>query len=154
MYLHGIKSRGITNFHSSWRFSLGIPSLAVVVQLQLIHRCRIPRRAIWPQGAMLNKSGPGCGDSGFMVRRQQRSAIWVEDAGPRVTSGRWKICSWTFLFLILYPFFLFMRLHIFGFGSCIWEWDIQKPERVGNDALLLLSLLRWKQEIPDVNQSY
>lgn len=37
-YEHRIKSRGITNFHSSPRFCLGIPCLAVVVRPLLMHR--------------------------------------------------------------------------------------------------------------------
>lgn len=47
---------------------------------------------------MLNKSGPGCGDSGFMVRRQQRSVTCVEDAGPRVTSRAVKNLFLSFSF--------------------------------------------------------
>lgn len=44
-----------------------------------------------------------------------------------------------------------MSLHFYGFGSRIWEWDTQKLKGVGDDALLLLLLLlRWKQEIPIV----
>lgn len=74
-YLHRITSRGITNFHSSRRFCLGTPSLAVVERLLLMHRGRSPRRVILSRGATLNKSSPGCGDSLASWGRSSRRGL-------------------------------------------------------------------------------
>lgn len=74
-HLHRIKSRGITNFHSSRRFCLGTPSLAVVEPLLLTHRGHIPRRVIRSRGATLNKSSPECGDSLASWGRNSRRGL-------------------------------------------------------------------------------